>query len=193
MSFPAHHEALTALRYGKRLPVAIYFFRPSSSFVSFVSSWFSFPSSNSQFVLLNSQISLHSSRFSHVVARQNRDSGGKEVKGKKPPVQTPRSAALGSKPGKPSSSEAIPANYATFFAEIKERVRSARLRAHLAVNRDLVSLYWQIGRDIVARQKNEGWGKSVIERLAVDIQKEFPGIEGFSALNLWRMRAFYLA
>lgn len=88
---------------------------------------------------------------------------------------------------------AVPASYAALLTEIKDRVRSAQLRAHLAVNRELVLLYWQIGRDIVSRQKLEGWGKSVIERLAADIQREFPGIEGFSPLNLWRMRGFYLA
>ncbi|NJK92479.1 MAG: DUF1016 domain-containing protein [Blastochloris sp.] len=63
----------------------------------------------------------------------------------------------------------------------------------MAVSRELILLYWQIGRDIVLRQKNEGWGKSIIDRLAADIQKAFPGLEGFSPLNLWRMRSLYLA
>jgi len=67
------------------------------------------------------------------------------------------------------------------------------VRAHAAVCRELNLLYWQIGRDIVERQKREGWGRSVIEKLAADIQAAFPGIEGFSANNVWRMRAFYLA
>ena len=108
-----------------------------------------------------------------------------------------------SQPGKKSVSTAqinqapqvtaVPPSYSALFSEIKERVRRAQLRAHLAASRELVSLYWQIGRDIVLRQKHEGWGKAVIERLATDIKKEFPGIEGFSPLNLWRMRAFYLA
>lgn len=107
------------------------------------------------------------------------------------------------KPGKKSLSAAasnaqsdpilIPVSYPALLAEIKDRVRGAQLRAHLAVNRELVLLYWQIGRVIVSRQKLEGWGKSVIERLAADIQREFPGIEGFSANNIWRMRAFYVA
>ncbi len=88
---------------------------------------------------------------------------------------------------------ALPATYAALLTGIKERVQQARLRAHLAVNRELVVLYWQIGRDIVSRQKREGWGKAVIERLGADIQKAFPGIEGFSTRNIWRMRAFYLA
>lgn len=88
---------------------------------------------------------------------------------------------------------AVPPNYGTLLTEIKERVRRAQLRAHFAVSREMTLLYWQIGRDIVVRQKQEGWGKSVINRLAADIQKEFPGLEGFSANNIWRMRAFYLA
>lgn len=93
----------------------------------------------------------------------------------------------------PSDVAAVHASYAALLTEIKERVRRAQLRAHLAVSRELVALYWQIGRGIVLRQKHEGWGKSVIERLAADIQKEFPGIEGFSARNVWRMRGFYVA
>lgn len=87
----------------------------------------------------------------------------------------------------------VPANYPTLLAEIKERVRSAQVRAHLAASREMILACWQIGRAIVLRQNTEGWGKAVIERLANDIQREFPGVEGFSANNIWRMRAFYLA
>ena len=94
---------------------------------------------------------------------------------------------------KPASPSSLPPDYAAFLSEIRDRIRSAQTRAHLAVSRELILLYWQIGRDIVSRQKREGWGKSVIERLATDIQTEFRGIEGFSPLNLWRMRSFYLA
>ena len=94
---------------------------------------------------------------------------------------------------KPASPSSLPPDYAAFLSEIRDRIRSAQTRAHLAVSRELILLYWQIGRDIVSRQKHEGWGKSVIERLAADIQKEFPGMEGFSARNIWRMRGFYLA
>lgn len=78
--------------------------------------------------------------------------------------------------------------------ETRQRhTRGTKVRAHAAVYRELNLLYWQIGRDIVERQKDEKWGKSVVERLAADIQKSFPGIERFSGLNVWRMRAFYLA
>jgi predicted nuclease of restriction endonuclease-like (RecB) superfamily len=95
------------------------------------------------------------------------------------------------------NSAAIPASpaegYAGLLAAIKERVAKAQVRAHAAVCRELNLLYWQIGRDIVERQKREGWGRAVIEKLATDIQAAFPGLEGFSANNVWRMRAFYMA
>src|SRR3954451_70281 len=101
------------------------------------------------------------------------------------------------KPGKPPSrkpkDELVPKGYETFLVELKERIRTAQLRAALAANRVLIELYWQIGLDIVARQKTHGWGKSVVERLARDLQLEFPGMTGFSPRNVWRMRAFYLA
>ena len=63
----------------------------------------------------------------------------------------------------------------------------------LSVNRELIQLYWDIGRDIVERQDREGWGKNVVDRIADDIQKAFPGLRAFRPCNVWRMRAFYLA
>ncbi|MGK5088264.1 PDDEXK nuclease domain-containing protein [Bdellovibrionota bacterium FG-2] len=83
--------------------------------------------------------------------------------------------------------------YATFLSEIKARVAAAQTRATMAVNREMLALYWHIGRSIIERQKTEKWGSSVIERFATDMQKAFPGIEGFSERNIWKMRAFYLA
>jgi hypothetical protein len=78
--------------------------------------------------------------------------------------------------------------------ETRQRhTRGTKVRAYATACRELNLFYWQIGRDIVERQKDEKWGKSVVERLAADIQKSFPGIERFSGLNVWRMRAFYLA
>jgi predicted nuclease of restriction endonuclease-like (RecB) superfamily len=82
------------------------------------------------------------------------------------------------------------ANYEAFLSTLKTRVRTAQLRASLAVNRELVLLYWQIGRDILERQHNEGWGAKVIERLAKDLKREFPDMKGFSRSNLLYMRAF---
>ena len=87
-------------------------------------------------------------------------------------------------------SKELPADYAVLLAEVKERVRSAQYEALKAVNKELVALYWDIGKLIVERQKREGWGKSVVERLANDLQNEFPGIGGFSTSNLWRMKRF---
>jgi predicted nuclease of restriction endonuclease-like (RecB) superfamily len=89
-------------------------------------------------------------------------------------------------------SDIVADNYQSFFKEIKERIRSAQYEALRAVNKELIALYWDLGKMIVERQDKEGWGKSVVERLAKDLQKEFPGIKG-SERNLWNMRIFYLA
>ncbi len=84
----------------------------------------------------------------------------------------------------------LPADYAPLLAEIKARVQTARVKAGLAANRELLALYWDIGRLILARQKKAGWGAKVIDRLSQDLQREFPGQQGFSPRNLKYMRAF---
>jgi predicted nuclease of restriction endonuclease-like (RecB) superfamily len=84
----------------------------------------------------------------------------------------------------------LPADYAAWLAELKTRIHTAQQRATLAVNRELVLLYWQIGRDILDRQGREGWGAKVIERLAQDLRNAFPDMKGFSPRNLKYMRAF---
>ena len=81
--------------------------------------------------------------------------------------------------------------YSRFLLLIKERIRRSQYEALKAVNRELIALYWDMGRMIVGRQKKHGWGKAVVESLAKDLQKEFPGVQGFSAQNLWYMRQFY--
>ena len=86
-----------------------------------------------------------------------------------------------------------PSDYLSFFMEIKEMIFHAQLNAMQAVNHELLSLYTDIGKSIIDKQENLGWGKSVVENLSHDLQKEFPGIKGFSIANLWRMRLFYLA
>jgi predicted nuclease of restriction endonuclease-like (RecB) superfamily len=83
-----------------------------------------------------------------------------------------------------------PAGYADWLAELKTRIHNAQQRATLAVNRELVLLYWQMGRDILARQSQQGWGAKVIERLAHDLHTAFPDMKGFSRANLMYMRAF---
>ena len=81
-------------------------------------------------------------------------------------------------------------DYAVLLGDLKERIRSARLRAALAVNQELILLYWSIGRDILARQVGEGWGARVIDRLSADLRRDFPEMTGLSARNLKCMRAF---
>lgn len=90
----------------------------------------------------------------------------------------------------PASLAPIPNGYADWLADLKGRIHSAQQRATLAVNRELVLLYWQIGRDILARQAEQGWGAKVIERLAHDLRAAFPDMKGFSPRNLKYMRAF---
>jgi predicted nuclease of restriction endonuclease-like (RecB) superfamily len=84
-------------------------------------------------------------------------------------------------------------DYAKLLADIKSRIRTAQVKAALAINNELISLYWNIGRAIVQRQKDQRWGKSVVERLAADLHAEFPHTTGFSRQNIWYMRSFYLA
>ncbi len=83
-----------------------------------------------------------------------------------------------------------PAGYTDWLADLKTRIHTAQQRATLAVNRELVVLYWQIGRDILARQGEQGWGAKVIDRLAEDLRQAFPAMKGFSPRNLKYMRAF---
>jgi predicted nuclease of restriction endonuclease-like (RecB) superfamily len=89
-----------------------------------------------------------------------------------------------------SQSSPLPAVYDSFLQELKDRIRSAQVRAALSVNRELVALYWSIGRDILNRQKDEGWGTKIIDRLSDDLTKAFPDMRGFRARNLKYMRAF---
>jgi predicted nuclease of restriction endonuclease-like (RecB) superfamily len=96
-------------------------------------------------------------------------------------------------PASPQTQLVLPEGYKAFLRDLKERIRTAQLRAARAVNRELLALYWHIGKSIVKRQQKEGWGNAVIDRLGADLQKAFPGLSGFSRTNVYRMRAFYLA
>jgi hypothetical protein len=95
------------------------------------------------------------------------------------------------KQSKPNAAlSALPGDYASLLSEVKQRVRSAQIRATMAASAELLALHWDIGRMILDHQKREGWGAKVIDRLAVDLQAEFPGRQGFSPRNLKYMRAF---
>ncbi|MEA5488979.1 MULTISPECIES: PDDEXK nuclease domain-containing protein [Pseudanabaena] len=83
-------------------------------------------------------------------------------------------------------------DYRSLLVAVKHRIRAAQYEALKAVNRELMALYWDIGELIVTRQESAGWGKSVVEQLAHDLQVEFHGMAGFSARNIWNMRSFYV-
>ena len=82
--------------------------------------------------------------------------------------------------------------YGHLLRDIKTRILQAQHQALKSVNKELIELYWDIGKMIVERQKGGSWGKTIVQKLATDIQKDFPGVRGFSESNLWRMRCFYL-
>lgn len=81
--------------------------------------------------------------------------------------------------------------YNSTLVNLKNHIRECQLKAATAVNKQLIQLYWTIGKTIVERQEGNGWGTKFIEKLAKDLQNEFPGVEGFSRTNVFRMRAFY--
>jgi predicted nuclease of restriction endonuclease-like (RecB) superfamily len=81
-------------------------------------------------------------------------------------------------------------NYPILLEHVKEKIKTAQLKASLAVNSELVSLYWEIGHMLSAKMEQEGWGAKVIDRLAQDLGKDFPGVSGFSPRNLRYMRKF---
>ena len=83
-------------------------------------------------------------------------------------------------------------DYPAFVTALKERILHARTLAARAVNRELVLLYWDIGRSIVEKQQTAGWGDAVVEMLARDLRTAFPDMNGFSVVNLWRMKQLYL-
>lgn len=89
-----------------------------------------------------------------------------------------------------SAGEIDAQSYTAFVRDLKQKIAAARHRASLSINRELVVLYWTIGRDILDRQEREGWGARVVDRLASDLRLAFPEMTGLSARNLKYMRAF---
>ncbi|MDD3688113.1 MAG: DUF1016 N-terminal domain-containing protein [Bacteroidales bacterium] len=77
-----------------------------------------------------------------------------------------------------------------FIAEIKDKIRQAQYEALKTVNTYLLNLYWELGKSIAEKQK-ESWGKAIVPTLSKELQKEFPGVGGFSTSNLWNMVQFY--
>lgn len=83
--------------------------------------------------------------------------------------------------------------YVETLADIKRQIQESQLKASLAVNKVLISLYWSIGKTLTEKQEVHGWGTNIIDKLGKDLQNTFPGIAGFSLRNIYRMRAFYKA
>ena len=82
--------------------------------------------------------------------------------------------------------------YKDWLNEVKQKIKSAQLRATLSVNSVLLELYWDIGKDVIDKQKNTNWGSGFIEQFATDLRKSFPDIKGFSKRNVYAMRQLYL-
>lgn len=80
--------------------------------------------------------------------------------------------------------------YFDWVVELKQEIRSAQFRASLTVNKELVQLYWKVGKSILAKQEQFGWGAKIIDKLSKDIAGDFPGTSGFSPRNLKYMRKF---
>ena len=89
------------------------------------------------------------------------------------------------------NSSILSPEYLNFKNEITARIRSAQYEALKAINKEMIALYWEVGKRITEQQTALGWGKSVVENLSRDIQKEFPGIKGFGVSNMWDMARFY--
>lgn len=93
----------------------------------------------------------------------------------------------------PSPRAEMPDDYGATLADIKQRVVAQRLRVVIAANAAMIELYWDIGRTILDRQRNAGWGAKVIDRLSADLREAYPDMQGFSPRNLKYMRAFAAA
>jgi len=92
-----------------------------------------------------------------------------------------------------SATALLRTDYLPWFTALKERVHSAQLQAAARVNRELIALYWDLGRAIVNAQAQHAWGEEIVDQVAADLQREFPGVAGFSRANVYRMRAFFLS
>lgn len=86
----------------------------------------------------------------------------------------------------------LDSDYANWIQEIKQRFRSARIKASVKVNSEQLRFNWELGRDLVVRKAEETWGSGIVEQVSLDLQNEFPGAQGFSARNLWNMKKWYL-
>lgn len=90
-------------------------------------------------------------------------------------------------------SKALGDDYALTLSDLKNQILECQQKAALAINKELIRLYWEIGKVIVEKQKTRDWKPDAIQQLAKDLQHEFPKIKGFSKANIFRMKAFFMA
>jgi predicted nuclease of restriction endonuclease-like (RecB) superfamily len=113
------------------------------------------------------------------------------------PERFNRRHEMSSKKASQSTSEEVlaivPTGYAQILEDLKSKIKASQLQAISAVNKQLISIYRDIGRTIHEQQSAAEWGSSIVEHLAKDLQKSFPGMKGFSSRNLWRMKDFYIS
>ena len=83
-------------------------------------------------------------------------------------------------------------DYVAWIQDVKKRFRSARIKAAVKVNSEQLLFNWELGRDLVERKAEETWGRGIVEQVSLDLQNEFPGVQGFSTRNLWNMKKWYL-
>lgn len=82
--------------------------------------------------------------------------------------------------------------YKTWLEELKKRIQTSQIKAAIKVNSELLGLYWQLGEEIISKQKESTWGEAIIEQLSIDLTAAFPGMKGFSKRNLFYIRQWYL-
>ncbi|MCC7453078.1 MAG: hypothetical protein IT222_02840 [Crocinitomix sp.] len=82
--------------------------------------------------------------------------------------------------------------YIDWIHELKIKIRAAQLKANIAVNEEMLILYWEIGKSIIEKQNQFAWGSKIVEQMAKDLKRELPETNGFSRTNLFEMRKFYL-
>ena len=90
-----------------------------------------------------------------------------------------------------TSPEVVTKEYEKTVADLKAQIQGAQIKAVISANKELLKLYWSIGKTISERRSKNGWGNNIVEKLAKDLQNAFPGIKGFSRTNFFRMQAFY--
>lgn len=86
----------------------------------------------------------------------------------------------------------LDSDYADWIQDVKKRFRNARIKASVKVNSEQLLFNWELGRDLVERKAEDTWGSGIVEQISLDLQNEFPGVQGFSARNLWNMKKWYL-